>query len=48
MPGRCEVLVSEEVVAEAAGAEVVFREIGLVELKGVAGAIRLHAATRPG
>jgi adenylate cyclase len=43
-----EVLVSEEVVAAAAGAEVAFREIGFVELKGVAGAVRLHAATRPG
>ena len=43
-----EVLVSQEVVAASAGAEVVFREIGPVELKGVAGAIRLHAATRPG
>ena len=43
-----EVLVSQEVVAASAGAEIVFREIGPVELKGVAGAIRLHAATRPG
>ena len=43
-----EVLVSEEVVAASTGTEVVFREIGPVELKGVAGAIRLHAATRPG
>ena len=42
-----EVLVSQEVVAASAGAGVVFREIGPVELKGVAGAIRLHAATRP-
>ncbi len=43
-----EVLVSQEVVAASAGAEVAFREIGPVELKGVAGVIRLHAATRPG
>jgi adenylate cyclase len=43
-----EVLVSQEVVAASAGTEVVFREIGPVELKGVAGAIRLHAAMRPG
>jgi len=43
-----EVLVSQEVVAASAGAEVIFREIGPVELKGVAGVIRLHAATRPG
>jgi class 3 adenylate cyclase/DNA-binding transcriptional MerR regulator len=41
-----EVLVSQEIVAASAGAEVVFREIGPVELKGVAGVIRLHAATR--
>ena len=43
-----EVLVSQEVVDASAGAEVAFREIGPVELKGVAGAMRLHAASRPG
>ena len=43
-----EVLVSQEVVAASGGAEVAFREIGPVELKGVAGPIRLHAAMRPG
>ncbi len=43
-----EVLVSQEVVDAAGGAEVVFREIGPVELKGVTGAVRLHAASRPG
>jgi len=43
-----EVLVSQEVVDAAAGAEVAFREIGPVELNGVAGAIRLYAAHRPG
>jgi adenylate cyclase len=43
-----EVLVSQEVVAASAGAEVDFREIGPVELKGVADAIRLHAASMRG
>jgi adenylate cyclase len=43
-----EVLVSQEVVDASSGAEVVFREIGPVELKGVSGAVRLHAASRPG
>ena len=43
-----EVLVSQEVVAAAGGAEIAFREIGPVELKGVSGAMRLHAASRPG
>ena len=43
-----EVLVSQEVVDAAGGADVTFREIGPVELKGVAGAMRLHAASRPG
>jgi adenylate cyclase len=41
-----EVLVSQEVVDASGGADVTFREIGPVELKGVAGAIRLHAASR--
>jgi class 3 adenylate cyclase len=39
-----EVLVSQEVVDAAGGADVAFREIGPVELKGVSGAMRLHAA----
>ena len=43
-----EVLVSQEVIDAAGGAEVTFREIGPVELKGVAGAMRLHEAHRPG
>jgi adenylate cyclase len=43
-----EVLVSQEVVAASAGAEVDFREIGPVELKGVADAVRLHAASMRG
>jgi hypothetical protein len=32
----------------AGGGEVVFREIGPVELKGVSGAMHLHAASRDG
>lgn len=43
-----EVLVSQEVVDASVGAEVAFREIGRVELKGVAGAMRIHAASRLG
>ena len=43
-----EVLVSQEVVDASGGAEIAFREIGPVELKGVSGAMRLHAASRPG
>ena len=43
-----EVLVSQEVVDASGGTEVAFREIGPVELKGVGGAMRLHAASRPG
>jgi class 3 adenylate cyclase len=42
-----EVLVSQDVVDESAGQPVDFREIGPVELKGVAGVIRLHQALRP-
>jgi adenylate cyclase len=41
-----EVLVSQEVVDAAQGAHAIFTEIGPVELKGVAGAIHLHAAHR--
>ena len=43
-----EVIVSQDVVDASAGAAVAFREIGPVELKGVSGAMRLHAAQRPG
>jgi class 3 adenylate cyclase len=41
-----EVLVSQEVVDASEGAGVSFREIGPVELKGVSGVVRLHAAHR--
>jgi adenylate cyclase len=42
-----EVLVTQEVVEEAGDhAEVGFREIGPVELKGIGGAVHLHAAHR--
>ena len=41
-----EVLVSQEVVDAADGAPVAFSEIGPVELKGVPGTLRLHAARR--
>jgi len=43
-----EVLVSQAVVEASAGAGVAFREIGPVELKGVTGAMQLHAASRAG
>jgi len=43
-----EVVVSQEVVDASGGAEVVFREIGPVELKGVSGPMNLHAASRGG
>ena len=43
-----EVVVSQAVVDASAGAAVVFREVGPVELKGVAGTTLLHAATSPG
>ena len=41
-----EVLVSQEVVDAAEGTPVTFTEIGPVELKGVAGPLRLHTARR--
>jgi adenylate cyclase len=41
-----EVLVSQEVVDAADGRQVTFTEIGPVELKGVSGPLRLHAAHR--
>ena len=43
-----EVLVSQQVVDASAGADASFTEIGPVELKGVGGAMNLHAAHRPG
>jgi adenylate cyclase len=43
-----EVLVSQEVVDASGGTDVGFREIGPVELKGVGGAVRLHAASPAG
>jgi adenylate cyclase len=43
-----EVLVSQEVVDASTGTDLAFREIGPVELKGVADAMHLHAASRPG
>ena len=42
-----EVIVSQEVVDAADGAQVAFTEIGPVELKGLSGALRLYSA-RPG
>ena len=41
-----EVLVSQEMVEASNGDALVFREIGPVELKGVGGTVRLHAASR--
>jgi class 3 adenylate cyclase len=42
-----EVLVTQEVVEASGESAVDFRDIGAVELKGVASAMRLHAASRP-
>jgi adenylate cyclase len=42
-----EVLVSQQVVDASAGADASFTDIGPVELKGVGGAMQLHAAHRP-
>jgi adenylate cyclase len=42
-----EVLVSQDVVDVSGGTQVLFREVGPVELKGVSGAMRLHAASLP-
>ena len=39
-----EVLVSQEVVDASRGTDVAFREIGPVDLKGVAGAVSLFRA----
>jgi class 3 adenylate cyclase len=41
-----EVLVSQEVIDAAEGPSVTFTELGPVELKGVSGTVRLHAAAR--
>jgi adenylate cyclase len=41
-----EILVSQEVVAAVEGTPVTFTDVGPVELKGVSGTIRLHAAHR--
>ena len=41
-----EVLVTQEVVDLAQGTPVAFRDVGPVELKGVSGSLRLHAAHR--
>ena len=41
-----EVLVSQEVVDAASGAQLRFDEVGPVDLKGVAGAVSLHTAHR--
>ena len=46
--GPGEVIVSQAVVDASDGAAVTFREVGPVELKGVSGAMRLHAASPPG
>jgi adenylate cyclase len=43
-----EVLVSQEVVDTAAGGPVTFTDIGPVQLKGVAGMLRLYTARRTG
>ena len=43
-----EVIVSQAVVDNSSGAAVVYREVGVVELKGVAGAMLLYAAHPPG
>ena len=43
-----EVLVTQEVVDQAEPDGVAFREIGPVELKGIGGAVNLHAAQRAG
>lgn len=45
--GPGQVLVSQAVVDATGGAAVVFTEVGLVELKGVAGAMPLFEASRP-
>ena len=42
-----QVIVSQAVVDASAGTGLVFEDVGPVELKGVAEAVRLHAAHRP-
>ena len=46
--GPGEVIISRVVVDASAGAAVAFREVGPVELKGVAGAMSLYAVSRAG
>lgn len=41
-------ILHQEIVDAATGSEVVLREIGSVELEGVDGPMRLHAASRAG
>jgi adenylate cyclase len=43
-----QVIVSQVVVDDAAGAPISFRDVGPVELKGVTGAMNLYAASRSG
>jgi len=43
-----EVLVSQEVIDASGEVAVAFRDIGAVELKGVSGAMYLHAASQVG
>ena len=45
--GPGEVIVSQAVIHALGAVAVAFREVGPVELKGVSGATRLHAASRP-
>jgi adenylate cyclase len=45
--GPGQVIVSQEVVDASAGAALAFREVGPVELKGVAGAMTLYGAALP-
>lgn len=42
------VIVSQAVVDVSGDAAIAFRDVGPVELKGVAGAMRRYAAIRPG
>ena len=44
--GPGDVLVTQEVVDVAEGTPVAFTDVGPVELKGVMGTVRLHAARR--
>ncbi len=46
--GPGEVMVSQAVADASVAAGVAFRDVGPVELKGVAGAVRLYAVSRAG